>query len=124
MPRVLNCVKQKREEAEGTAASEEAAAVSEEAAAASDAPAAMDASEAESDSSTGRSGRSLSRGRSLRAVQKPEEEAPAKQPNSRSKKARRPLVSPRRDERSAPGKTNNFADPTASSVGGGLRRSP
>ena len=77
MPRVLNCAKQKREEAEGAAASEEAAAVSEEAAAASDAPAAMDASEAESDSGTGRSGRAFSRGGSSRAVQKPEEEAPA-----------------------------------------------
>ena len=92
---LYDCVQQKREEAEGTATvSEEAAAVSEEAAAASDAPAAMDASEAESDSGTGRSGRAFSRGRSSRAVQKPEEEAPAKQPNPRSKKVRRPLDSP------------------------------
>ena len=94
VPGLYDCVEQKREEAEGTAEGEEAAAVSEEAAAASDAPAAMDASEAESDSGTGRSGRPFSRGRSSRAVQKPEEEAPAKQPNPRSKKARRPLVSP------------------------------
>ena len=56
-------------------AEDDAAAVSEEAAAASDAPAAMDASEAESDSGTPKPGRAFSRGRSSRAVQKPEEEA-------------------------------------------------
>ena len=91
---MCDCAEQKREEAEGTAASEEAAAVSEEAAAASDVPAAMDASEAESDGGMHRRGRSSSQGQSSRPMQKAEDELLAKQPKLRSKKARRPLLSP------------------------------
>ena len=49
---------------------------------------------AEHDGGTHKPDRSSSRGRSAKAVQKPEEEAPAKQSKSRSKKARRPLVRP------------------------------
>ena len=94
VPGLYDCVEQKREEAEGTAEGEEAAAVSEEAAAASDVPAAMDAPEAESDGGMHRLGRSSSQGQSSRPMQKAEDELLAKQPKLRSKKARRPLLSP------------------------------
>ena len=94
VPGLYDCVEQKREEAEGTAEGEEAAAVSKEAAGASDGPAAMDASEAESDGGMHRRGRSSSQGQSSRPMQKAEDEPLAKQPKLRSKKARRPLLSP------------------------------
>ena len=92
---LYDCVQQKREEAEGTATvSEEAAAVSEEAAAASDVPAAVDTSEAESEGNMHTLGRSSSQDWSSGQMQKAEDEPLAKQPKLRSKKARRPLLSP------------------------------
>ena len=91
---LYDCVEQKREEAEGTAEGEEAAAASEEAAAASDVPAAVDTSEAESEGNMHTLGRSSSQDWSSGQMQKAEDEPLAKQPKLRSKKARRPLLSP------------------------------
>ena len=73
------CVKQKHEEAEGTAEREEAAAASEE---------------AQSDGGMRMLGRSSSQGQSSRPMQKAEDEPLAKQPKLCSKKACRPLLSP------------------------------
>ena len=84
---LYDCVEQKREEDEGTAEGEEAAAVS-------DVPAAMDAPEAESDGGMPMLGRSSSQGQSSTPMQKAEDELLGMQPKLRSKKARRPLLSP------------------------------